>query len=277
MLKSINHWAFPKDMQMESVFEHARLAGYDAIELNLGPDGAIGPHLASTPADLATIRRLADASGIRLRSLSCGLMWDHSLSAPQPEARRRGQDIVLKQLETAHALEMDTILTVAGYCTDDASSYELLEQRSVETFGYLLPHAERLGVAIAVENVWSKFLLTPTEMAAFIDGFGSNAIGAYFDIGNVMLYGHPEQWIRILGSRIRKVHAKDFRRSVGTGQGFVPLLAGDVKWPLVMNALRDIGYTDTITAEIGAYSAYPLQAVYDTARHLDVLIHGEPR
>jgi len=277
MLKSINHWAFPQDMKMESVFEHARLAGYDALELNMGPTGAIGPNLASTTAELAAIKRLAESNGIALRSLSCGLMWEHSLSAPQQEVRERGQDIVSKQLEAAYELGMDTILTVAGYCTDEDTSYDLLEQRSMETIGKLLPHAERLGVTIAVENVWSKFLLSPTEMARYVDGFGSSSIGVYFDVGNVMLYGHPEQWIRILGSRIRKIHVKDFRRAVGNGQGFVPLLAGDVKWPLVMKALRDIGYTDTITAEVGAYSSYPLQAVYDTARQLDVLIHGEPR
>lgn len=275
MLKSINHWAFPKDMPLESVFEHVRMAGYDALELNLGLAGAIGPNMSSTPNELAAIRRMATLHNITLRSLSCGLMWEHSLSAPQPEVRRRGQEIVSRQLEAAHALEIDTILTVAGYCIDDDTSYELLEQRSVESLEGLLPHAERLGVTMAIENVWSKFLLSPTEMVAFIDGFESASIGVYFDIGNVMLYGHPEQWIRILGSRIRKVHAKDFRRAVGTGQGFVPLLAGDVKWPLVMQALRDIGYADTITAEVGAYAAYPLQAVYDTSRHLDVLIHGE--
>lgn len=277
MLKSINHWAFPKDMPLESVFEHARLAGYDAIELNMGPEGAIGPNLASTVAELKAIRLLAESQGIALRSLSCGLMWDHSLSAPQEDIRRSGQEIVTKQLQAAHELEMDTILTVPGYCLDDATSYELLEQRSVESIGSLLPLAERLGVTLAVENVWNKFLLSPTEMAGYVDGFGSSAIGVYFDIGNAMLYGHPEQWIRILGSRIKKVHMKDFRRAVGNGQGFVPLLAGDVKWPIVMEALRSIGYEDTITAEVGAYSAYPLQAVYDTARHLDVLIHGAPR
>lgn len=277
MLKSINHWAFPKEMPLESVFEHARLAGYDALELNMGPEGAIGPNLASTVAELKAIRLLAESQGIALRSLSCGLMWDHSLSAPQEDIRRSGQEIVIKQLQAAHELGMDTILTVPGYCLDDATSYELLEQRSVESIGSLLPLAERLGVTLAVENVWNKFLLSPTEMARYVDGFGSSTIGVYFDIGNAMLYGHPEQWIRILGSRIKKVHMKDFRRAVGNGQGFVPLLAGDVKWPAVMEALRTIGYEDTITAEVGAYSAFPLQAVYDTARHLDVLIHGVPR
>ena len=277
MLKAVNHWAFPKDMPLEEVFAHAKSAGFDAIELNLGPEGAIGPHVSSTAADLAAVRRLAEKNGLLLRSLSCGLMWDFPLSAPQPEVRRRGREIVAKQLETARELGADTILTVPGYCLDDDTSYELVERRSREELERLLPLAEKLGVTIAVENVWNKFLLSPTEAAAYVDRFGSERIGVYFDVGNVMLYGHPEQWIQILGKRIRKIHLKDFRRSVGNGHGFVPLLAGDVKWPKVMDALRKIGYNDTLTAEIGAYACYPLQAVYDAARHIDVLLHGTPR
>lgn len=264
-------------MPLEDVFEHAQKAGYGAIELNLGAEGAIGPNLASTAAELREMRRLAEAHGLQLRSVSCGLMWDHSLSASAPEVRERGYAIVAKQLETANELGADTILTVPGYCLDEATSYELLEERSREQLERLLPLAERHGVTIALENVWNKFLLSPTEMARYVDQFDSPRLGVYFDVGNVMPYGHPDQWIRILGSRVRKVHVKDFRRAVGNGNGFVPLLSGDVPWQAVMQALREIGYADTLTAEIGAYQAYPIQAVYDTSRHLDVLIEGEPR
>ncbi|WP_127585716.1 sugar phosphate isomerase/epimerase family protein [Paenibacillus koleovorans] len=277
MLKSINHWSFPKAMPLEDVFEHAQKAGYDAIELNLGAEGAIGPNLASTAVELREIRRLADTYGLKLRSLSCGLMWDNSLSAVQPEVRERGYAIVVKQLETASELGADTILTVPGYCLDESTSYDSLEERSEAQLERLLPIAERHAVTIALENVWNKFLLSPTEMARFIDAFDSPWLGVYFDVGNVMPYGHPDQWIRILGNRIRKVHVKDFRRAVGNGSGFVPLLSGDVPWKAVMRALREIGYADTLTAEIGAYQAYPVQAVYDTSRHLDVLIEDEPR
>jgi L-ribulose-5-phosphate 3-epimerase len=277
VLKSINHWSFPKAMSLEEVFEHAQKAGYDAIELNLGAEGAIGPNLSSTAAELRAIRRIAEFFGLQLRSVSCGLMWDNSLAAAQSEVRDRAYAIVAKQLETASELGADTILTVPGYCLDDTTSYDQIEQRSREQLERLLPIAERYGVMIALENVWNKFLLSPTEMARYVDEIGSPRLGVYFDVGNVMPYGHPEQWIRILGTRIRKVHVKDFRRAVGNGSGFVPLLSGDVPWKAVMKALREIGYADTLTAEIGAYPAYPVQAVYDTSRHLDVLIEGEPR
>src|SRR5659263_668632 len=87
---------------------------------------------------------------------------------------------------------------------------------------------------IGLENVWNKFLLSPIEMRDFIDKIDSSYVGAYLDVGNVINTGYPEQWIRILGKRIKKVHFKDFRKSVGTLSGFVDLLAGDVDYPEVM-------------------------------------------
>jgi hexulose-6-phosphate isomerase len=87
-------------------------------------------------------------------------------------------------------------------------------------------------------------------MRDFIDVFGSEMVGAYFDVGNVLLTGYPEQWIRILGKRIKRVHVKDFKRSAGTAEGFVDLLEGDVDFQLVKKALADIGYDGYVTAEL---------------------------
>jgi len=105
-------------------------------------------------------------------------------------------------------------------------------------------------VALCIENVWNKFLLSPLEMRDFIDSFNSEMVGAYFDVGNVLLTGYPEHWIRILESRIKRVHVKDFRRSVGTVDGFVDLLEGDVDFQAVKEALSDIGYDGYVTAEM---------------------------
>jgi hexulose-6-phosphate isomerase len=101
--------------------------------------------------------------------------------------------------------------------------------------------------------VWNKFLLSPVEMRDFIDQCDSEYVGAYFDTGNIVQYGFPEQWIQILGQRIRAVHLKDFRASTGTLDGFVMLMEGDVNWPEVMGALREIDYRRALTAEYGPY------------------------
>ena len=100
---------------------------------------------------------------------------------------------------------------------------------------------------IAIENVWNHFLLSPLEAARYVDEFNSPWVGWHFDVGNVITYGWPEQWIRILGKRIQKLHIKEFSREKankeGLGKGFdVPFLKGDNNWPAVMQALDDIGY-----------------------------------
>ena len=105
-------------------------------------------------------------------------------------------------------------------------------------------------MAIAVENVWNKFLLSPLEMREFIDNFNTSQVGVYFDVGNVLLTGYPDQWIRILGSRIKRVHIKDFKLSVGNPDGFVDLLDGDVDFEAVKQALSEINYDGYVTAEM---------------------------
>src|SRR5690606_30036891 len=110
----------------------------------------------------------------------------------------------------------------------------------------------------------------PLEMARYIDELDSEYIGAYFDVGNVLQFGFPEQWINILGKRIFKVHVKDFSTSVGNITGFVPLLAGDVDWKAVKSALEEIGYEDTLTAELSPYALCPSTLADDTSRHLEL-------
>ena len=84
----------------------------------------------------------------------------------------------------------------------------------------LAPLAEELGVSMGLEYVWNMFLLSPLEMLRFIEEVGSERVGFYMDVGNMMPTGFPEQWIRILGDHIVRVHFKDFKRSIGTLDGF---------------------------------------------------------
>jgi len=119
----------------------------------------------------------------------------------------------------------------------------------------ILPLAGELGIKIGLENVWNNFLISPLEEARYIDELESPQVGAYFDVGNVLRYGWPEQWIRTLGARIIKVDIKEFSlkkmNEEGLGKGFgVELLEGDCDWPAVMAALREIGYHGWGTAEI---------------------------
>lgn len=109
-------------------------------------------------------------------------------------------------------------------------------------------------------------------MARFIDEVDSPRVKAYFDIGNVLLFGESEHWIHALGSRIARMHVKDFKRSVGNINGFCDLMEGDVNFPEVVKACKAIGYEGPITAEMTPYPAYPLEQAYRTSRALDVIL-----
>ncbi len=164
-------------------------------------------------------------------------------------------------------MRAETVLVVPGVVNTDVS-YDQAYEVSQKSIRELLATAEELDVMMCLENVWNKFLLSPLEMRDFIDSFDSPLVQAYFDVGNILLYGYPEQWIEILGPRIKKVHIKDF--NVGTRE-FVGLLQGDVDYPTVMAAFRSIGYDGYITAELPSYSQFPKQFVYDTAAQMDAI------
>ncbi|GGJ02040.1 hypothetical protein GCM10010885_09120 [Alicyclobacillus cellulosilyticus] len=264
---AVNQWCFPDGTPLADVFAQCAAAGLDGVELNLDAAGGVGLTLETSASAARAIRREAEAAGLELKSLSTGLLWSTPLSDPHPDVRARGQDVVRRQLELAHEMEMDTILVVPGVVNRDVS-YEACYARSQAAIAELVPVAERLGVRIGIENVWNKFLLSPLEMARYIDEFGSTYVGAYFDVGNVLAFGFPEQWIRTLGKRIIKVHVKDFKTQVGTIHGFVPLFAGDVDWPAVRTALAEVGYDDYVTAELVPYASDPAALIEDTARHL---------
>lgn len=274
MLKSVNQWCFPDGTALDTVFAVSQKAGLDAVELNLYASGApAGFTMDTTAAEADEIARQAAEHGLKLRSISTGLLWGAPLSSPDADVRKRGSAIVHKQLEIAERIGADTVLVVPGTVNEN-SAYDQCYENSKRELELLIPEAERRGVKIGVENVWNKFLLSPLEMKQYVDDLNSPNLGVYFDVGNILLYGYPEQWIRILGSRIAKIHVKDFKTSAGNGSGFVPLMAGDVNWPKVIAALREIGYNDTLTAEISAYAASAYQAIYDTANQLEAIING---
>jgi len=271
LLKGVNQWCFPEGTPLRQVFEISKDAGYEAVELNVNPEGGVGLTMETTAAEAEAIGKLAGRYGLALRSLSTGLLWRYPLSSSDPAVRGQGRRIVMKQLELAEWLGIDTVLVVPGVVNEE-TPYDACYERSRCELEVLAQEAEKRKVRLGIENVWNKFLLSPLEMRTFVDSFRSPYVGVYFDVGNILLYGFPQQWIRILKERIFKVHVKDFRTGVGTGQGFVPLLAGDVNWPAVREALEEIGYADTVTAEIGRYAHSPFQAVYDAARQMDVIL-----
>jgi hexulose-6-phosphate isomerase len=251
MLSAINQWAFPSNMGALDAIAKVKEIGFEGFEVCVGEGGPTP--LDATEDEIAAIRRNAELNGIALHSVGCGLGWKYPLGSPDPKVREQALDINKRALRAAAWLGAEALLVVPASVAPD-TPYDVAYTQALEGVRKLVPEAERLKVSIALENVWNKFLLSPLETRDFIDACESEYVGAYFDIGNIVLYGYPEQWISILGERIKAVHMKDFRASAGNFDGFVMLMEGDVNWPAVMQALRAIGYDRSLTAEYGAYA-----------------------
>jgi len=263
MKKSISYWSFQGGLEgskpIVDAIKEAKDSGYDAIELTLGDSNEIS--LESTREDMEQIRKTACDTGIEISSVATGLFWTSSLTANDPAVRERAGQIAVKQVELASWLGTDAVLVIPGavdvFFLPDAEiiPYETAYRRSQEAIKKLAPVAEKNQVHVGLENVWNKFLLSPLEMRDFVDGIGSQWIGVYFDVGNAVLTGFPEDWINILGKRIVRVHLKDFKTSgfdgsVGAVDGFCDLMEGEVNWPAVVTALRNAGYDSYLTAEM---------------------------
>lgn len=221
-------------------FRSAKAAGFDGIE-------------PMSHLDRNEILKARDATGLSIPSVCGEYHWKYLLSDPDPKVRQNGVEALKVSLEDAKAYGADTVLLVPGRVTETVA-YDECWNRSVEEIKKVLPLAEKLNVCIAIENVWNGFLLSPVEAAYYVDQFESPWVKFYFDCGNILTYGYPEQWIRILGNRIAKIHIKEYSRKIadkqGRSAGFgVKLREGDVNWSAVMDALESIGYSGWSTVE----------------------------
>lgn len=249
MIKSISIWAFDPNRPYPEAFRLAKANGFEAVEVAVGESGPLTPQ--STRDDCERVVQQAREAGLQLASLASGLGWTHHLTASDEARRKQAVEMTAHSLQLANWLDVDALLVVPGVVgTDaDATPYDAAYDNALLSLQELAPIAETAQVTLGIENVWNKFLLSPLEMRDLVDKIGSKRIGCYFDVGNVLQTGYPEQWIPILNRRIARVHFKDWKSSIGTLDGFCPLLEGDVDYPAVMQALREIGYNGPLTAE----------------------------
>ena len=222
-------------------FKMLKEVGYDGIDIDVRV-----PH--------EEVRKAKEESGLVVHGVVDYDHWKLPLSHPDAAIRAQGLEVLKTSLRDAKAFGGTTVLLVVGIVNAEIS-YDDAYKRTQEEIRKAIPLAAELGIKIAFENVWNMFLLSPLEMARYIDEFESPWVGSYFDIGNIVNYGWPEQWIRILGKRILKLDVKEYSRKIrdqkGPGAGFQAELGeGDCNWPAVLAALDEIGYRGWGTAEV---------------------------
>lgn len=235
-------------------FQLLKDLGYDGVELD-------------SPSNLDRDEVLAarDATKLPIHGVVNSAHWRDRLTDPSAEKRAAGVQALETALRDCKAYGGDTVLLVPGV-VDKNVAYDLAWERSITEIRKVLPLAAELKIKLAIENVWNHFLLSPMEAARYVDQFESPWIGWYFDVGNVVNYGWPEQWIRILGKRILKLDVKEFsrkkRNDEGLWKGFgVEIGEGDCDWPAVRAALEAIDFRGWATAEVGGGGSDRLKAI----------------
>jgi hexulose-6-phosphate isomerase len=206
-----------------------------------------------------------DATGLKPASVCCNTHWQKPLSHPDPQARREGREGLIHALKDAKRYGATSVLLVPGVVNQDVS-YDDCFQRSVAEIKKTVPIAQELGVKIAVENVWNNFITKPEQAIAFLDAIGSPQVGWHFDIGNVIRYGKPEEWIPALGKRIVKLHIKEFSKVKGFDVRF---FEGDDNWPAIMKALDEIGYHGWGISEQPGKQSKDAEAFADLSARMD--------
>ncbi|MBS1701190.1 MAG: sugar phosphate isomerase/epimerase [Armatimonadetes bacterium] len=282
LLKGINYWCFPGSFEDKvDPFDAVKMTkkyGYDALELCIGEAGT----QFGLDADEAKCKSLVEAAGnegVALRTTASGIYWGRSMGDPDAKVREQAKDDLKRMLQISSWLGCKVHLTIPAavdvfFLPDrPVHNYDDCWKYAKDGIAELLPHAEACGVKMGIENVWNKMFMSPGEMGYFISQFNSPWIGCLFDVGNVMPFGYPEQWIRSLGKDIVAIHFKDFRKAVGTAEGFVDLLEGDVNFPEVIKALGEIGFDGPVVAEmIPHYKLYPIARVENTSNAMDHIL-----
>jgi hexulose-6-phosphate isomerase len=253
--KSIMPGMIKAGANVEEKFAIARKAGFDGIE--------VPPSYEQVDA----FRAASEKAGIPIHSVIFG-GWGKPLSHPDPKIREEGVLELKKGLRFAKAVGADNLLLVPAIVNEKTRYVEAYE-RSQEGIRKALPIAEELKVVISVEEVWNNFLLSPLEFNRYVDEFQSPFLKAYFDIGNVVKNGWPEDWIRTLGKRINRVHMKDFNKKK---MQFVKLTEGDVNWKEVRKAFEEIGYTNFCTVE---FNGDDYLEPDELVRRLDKIFSGD--
>ena len=272
MKKGISRWCF-KESSYSEIFPLAKSLGFDGVELTMDMGGELTPE--TTDEALLEIKKKAEEAGIELYSMASSLYWSYSLSSPDKEMREKALYVAERQIRAASILGCNTVLIVPGAVKVDfaaglgVTGYEDAYKYALESAKKIAKIAEEYKVHVGMENVWNRFLVTPLEMKYFIDEVNSEYIGSYFDAGNVFPNGLPEEWIKVLGNRIKKVHIKDFH--VGT-KNFCDLLTGSLDFDAVMKELENIGYDDYITAEMGQYKVHNDVMLAHTSLAMDKIL-----
>jgi L-ribulose-5-phosphate 3-epimerase len=258
--KAVEFSMLPKTLAVADAFQLAKDCGFEQIE-------------CPTTPEQSKAEEMLDASkktGLRIHSVMNQAHWGSPLSSPDPAVVEKSLEGMRASLANAKLWGADTVLLVPAVVNAEVS-YAQAWERSQRQIRKLIPIAQESKIVIGIEEVWNKFLLSPLEFAHYIDTFDSPYVKAYFDVGNVAINGYPQDWIRVLGKRIVKLHIKDFKFEKNVAS-WMPLKEGTIDWHAVHASLEAINYKGTATVELAGGDADYLKEVN---RRFEQILSGE--
>jgi L-ribulose-5-phosphate 3-epimerase len=261
MKKALYVSMLPEKLGYRERFQLAKDVGFEGIEIGTITDAAVATE----------IKEAAAKTGLTIHSVMNAAHWKYPLSSADPEVVAKSVAGMEASLHNAKLWGADSVLLVPAVVNPQTSYQDAWTRSQKVVKERLLPLAQELKVVIGMEEVWNKFLLSPLEMARYVDEFASPWVKAYLDVGNMVFYGYPQDWIRTLGKRTHRVHLKDFRVHDEKLE-WKNLGEGAVDWPEVRKAFADVGYAGWVTAELeGGDAAY----LKDVAARIDRFLAGQ--
>lgn len=246
--------------------------GYEGFELLMTDKTDL--NLGSTAADYKRLRDTSAKAGVAFTSICISGTGKFTLADDDPKVRESRKAEIRKAIEAAAALGVDCVLVVPAWANEKIR-YDVAYDRIIAELRSLAPAAEKAKVNLGLEPVWNKLFVSPLDMRNAIDAVGSERVGCFFDVANLLFWSFPQHWIRILGgSRIKKIHFKDFKAERAKDSEFdmtlswPQLMDGQVNWPEVMRAIREIGYDDFLISEVGGDDA----TYAETSRRMDQIL-----
>jgi hexulose-6-phosphate isomerase len=253
----------PKELSYHDRFKLAVDSGFAGIEMRTVPDAK----------EAEEIRDASGRTGLRVHSVMNSEHWNSPLSSADPAVVAKSVAGMETSLRNAKLWGADTVLLVPAVVNPETSYKDAWTRSQKVIRERILPLAQELKVVVAVEEVWNKFLLSPLEFARYVDEFNSPWVKAYFDVGNIVFYGYPQDWVRALGPRIVRVHLKDFQLDRPNGRfNWKNLGEGDIDWVEVRRAFGEIGYDGWMTTEISGGDAAYLK---DVVARFDRFLSGQ--
>lgn len=261
--KAVYVGMLPKELSYLGKFQMAKDVGFAGVEVGTIGDAAVA----------AEIKEASATTGLPIHSVMNADHWRYPLSSADPEVVNKSVAGMETSFRNARLWGASAILLVPGVVNAETSYKDAWMRSQTVIKQRILPMAQDFKVVVGMENVWNKFLISPLEMARYVDEFSSPWIKAYLDVGNMLFYGFPQDWTRTLGDRIARVHVKDFqldRRN--STYAWKNLGEGDVDWPAVRQALADVKYEGWVTTEINGGDAAYLK---DVVARLDRFFAGQ--